>query len=222
MNTAHRGLGMTSARTRERLVQRLQQQGIKDIRVLMQINNVPRHIFVDEALASRAYEDTALPIGQGQTISQPYVVAKMTEAILRDGECERVLEVGTGCGYQTAVLSGLVKQVYSIERIQPLHNQARKNLRQLKLYNTTLIYGDGYKGWIAKAPFDAIIITAAPDELPTSLLEQLAIGGRMVVPVGEQGSRQDLLLITREEDGYVRENLGPVSFVPMLTGRQAN
>jgi len=149
MNAAHRGLGMTSSRTRERLVQRLQQQGIKDLRVLAQINKVPRHLFVDEAFASRAYEDTALPIGQGQTISQPYIVAKMTEAILRDGLCERVLEVGTGCGYQTAVLSGLVKQVYSIERIQALHNLARKNLRQLQLFNTTLLYGDGYKGMLS-------------------------------------------------------------------------
>jgi len=208
MNAAHRGLGMTSSRTRERLVQRLQQQGIKDLRVLAQINKVPRHLFVDEAFASRAYEDTALPIGQGQTISQPYIVAKMTEAILRDGLCERVLEVGTGCGYQTAVLSGLVKQVYSIERIQALHNLARKNLRQLQLFNTTLLYGDGYKGWVARAPFDAILIAAAPEQIPTALLEQLAIGGRMVVPVGPQG-RQDLIMITREEEEYVKEKLGP-------------
>lgn len=221
MNAAYRGLGMTSSRTRERLVQRLQQQGIKDLRVLAQINTVPRHLFVDEALASRAYEDTALPIGQGQTISQPYIVAKMTEAILRDGECERVLEVGTGCGYQTAVLSGLVKQVYSIERIQALHNQARKNLRQLQLFNTTLLYGDGYKGWIARAPFDAILIAAAPEQIPTALLEQLSNGGRMVVPVGPQG-RQDLIMITREEDEFVKERLGPASFVPMLSGRRTN
>jgi len=218
MNVAHSGIGMTSARTRNRLVKRLREQGIRDERVLEQINTVPRHLFVDEALASRAYEDTALPIGQKQTISQPYIVAKMTEAILRDGDCDRVLEVGTGCGYQTSVLSGLVKQVYSIERIQPLYDLARKNLRQLKLFNTTLLYGDGYKGWLARAPFDAIIITAAPEVIPQALLEQLSIGGRMVVPVGPQG-RQDLLLITREEEEYVKENLGRASFVPMLTGR---
>ena len=213
------GFGMTSMRTRERLLQRLYDQGIRDERVLTQIATVPRHKFMDEALASRAYEDTALPIGQGQTISQPYVVAKMTEAILRDGPLEKVLEIGTGCGYQTAILAGLVRQVYSIERHLPLNTMARRHIRNLRIHNTSLLHGDGWKGWPTRAPFDAIIVTAAPETLPEVLLEQLEIGGRLVVPVGPSG-RQDLLLITRTEEEFVTENLGAVSFVPMLHGKQ--
>ena len=217
--THSQGFGMTSQRTRERLLQRLYDQGIRDEKVLTQIATVPRHKFMDEALASRAYEDTALPIGHGQTISQPYVVAKMTEAILRDGPLEKVLEIGTGCGYQTAVLAGLVRQVYSIERHLPLNILARKHIRNLRIHNTSLLHGDGWKGWPARAPFDAIIVTAAPETLPEVLLEQLEIGGRLVVPVGPSG-RQDLLLITRTDEEFVTENLGAVSFVPMLHGKR--
>lgn len=213
------GIGMTSQRTRERLLQRLVDQGIYNESVLAQIGSVPRHLFMDEALASRAYEDTALPIGHGQTISQPYVVAKMTEAILRDGPLNKVLEIGTGCGYQTAVLAGLVRQVYSIERHLPLNTMARKKMRELRIQNTSLLHGDGWKGWPARSPFDAIIVTAAPETIPEVLLEQLEIGGRLVIPVGPSG-RQDLLLITREEDEFVTENLGAVSFVPMLHGKR--
>lgn len=214
-----RGIGMTSQRTRERLLQRLVDQGITDHNVLAQIGKVPRHLFMDEALASRAYEDTALPIGHGQTISQPFVVAKMTEAILRDGALEKVLEIGTGCGYQTAILAGLVKQVYSIERHLPLNTMARKILRELRIQNTSLLHGDGWKGWPVRSPFDAIIVTAAPEKIPEELLEQLAIGGRLVVPVGPSG-RQDLLLVTRGKEEFATENLGAVSFVPMLHGKR--
>jgi protein-L-isoaspartate(D-aspartate) O-methyltransferase len=213
----HKGIGMTSARTRERLVQRLAEQGIRDPRVLDRIRNVPRHLFVDEALASRAYEDTALPIGHGQTISQPYVVARMTEALILSGTPEKVLEIGTGCGYQTAVLSPLAGRIYSIERIEPLLERARERLRELEIRNVRFKHGDGYEGWPSQAPFDAILMAAAPHALPQKLLDQLGEGGRLVAPVGPEG-RQELLRITRRGDQFLRERLGFVSFVPMLGG----
>ena len=214
----HHGIGMTSARTRDRLVQRLKDQGISDPRVLEQIRNVPRHLFVDEALSSRAYEDTALPIGLGQTISQPWVVARMTEAVVAEPTPEKVLEIGTGCGYQTAVLAGIVSQVYSIERLAPLLRRARPLLRSLDLYNVHLRHGDGFEGWKRHAPFGGILVTAAPDQVPPALLEQLdEDGGRMVIPVGPRG-RQELLEITRHGDQYERRSLGLVSFVPLLGG----
>jgi protein-L-isoaspartate(D-aspartate) O-methyltransferase len=211
------GIGMTSARTRERLVQRLREQGIGDARVLDQIRNVPRHLFVDEALATRAYEDTALPIGQGQTISQPYIVARMTEAVLQGSPARKVLEVGTGCGYQTAILAPLVKTVYSVERIAALFERARARLRELDLHNVHLRHGDGFLGWSAHAPFDAILLTAAPLALPQALLEQLAEGGRLIAPVGPEG-QQELIRVTRRAEELHTETLGLVSFVPLLKG----
>ncbi|MCA1799214.1 MAG: protein-L-isoaspartate(D-aspartate) O-methyltransferase [Xanthomonadaceae bacterium] len=208
---------MTSARTRERLIQRLSDNGVRDQRVLERIRQVPRHVFVDEALASRAYEDTALPIGHGQTISQPWVVAKMTEALIEHRLPQNVLEVGTGCGYQTAVLAGLVPQVYSVERINPLLIQTRARMRTLGFRNVKLKHSDGGWGWPDYAPYDGIVVTAAPPEVPPALLEQLDIGGVLVIPVGPSG-RQDLLRIRRSEEGYEQEVLGSVSFVPLLGG----
>lgn len=208
---------MTSARTRERLIGRLRDKGINDERVLEVMNRIPRHIFVDEALASRAYEDTALPIGFGQTISQPYIVARMTEALLRDGPLERVLEIGTGSAYQAAILSQLATRVYSIERISALLDRARRVLMELKIRNVDLRYSDGTVGLPDEAPFDAIIATAAPHQIPAALLSQLADGGRLVIPVGPKGA-QRLSLITRREDQFEEEFLELVSFVPMLTG----
>lgn len=216
-NEDPRGIGMTSARTRERLISRLREQGVRNEAVLDRIRNVPRHLFVDEALASRAYEDTALPIGHGQTISQPYIVARMTGALLRDGIPRSVLEIGTGCGYQTAVIAGLVAQVFSIERLQPLVRRARSRLRELGLHNVRIRHGDGFKGWPGKAPFDGILVTAAPRSVPDALLEQLADGGRMIIPVGQSGA-QELLQITRRGDEFHREILAAVSFVPLLEG----
>ncbi|MGE5625005.1 MAG: protein-L-isoaspartate(D-aspartate) O-methyltransferase [Bacillota bacterium] len=213
-----RGIGMTSARTRDRLVARLKEQGIKDARVLTLIRSTPRHLFVDEALASRAYEDTALPIGLGQTISQPYIVARMTEALIAGGPLENVLEVGTGCGYQTATLAALVKRVYTVERIQALSQRARETLGQLNIRNVFFRHTDGGWGWPQHAPYDGIMVTAAPEEVPKPLLQQLAVGGRMVIPVGSGGS-QDLLLITRRDaDRYDTQTLDKVVFVPLLGG----
>ena len=212
-----KGIGMTSARTRDRLVQRLREQGIQNEDVLEQIRNVPRHLFVDEALASRAYEDTALPIGLGQTISQPYVVARMTEALLDGFEGEKVLEVGTGCGYQTAVLAPLVKKIYTIERIPELLRRAKQRLRELDIYNVQFKPGDGWQGWPKYGPYDGIIVTAAPDEIPEQLLQQLAPGGRLVIPVGPPGV-QDLVMITNCNNHYEQVSLGAVSFVPLVKG----
>ncbi|HEY3859379.1 MAG TPA: protein-L-isoaspartate(D-aspartate) O-methyltransferase [Gammaproteobacteria bacterium] len=218
MNGEARGIGMTSARTRDRLVARLKEQGIKDGRVLSLIRSTPRHLFVDEALASRAYEDTALPIGLGQTISQPYVVARMTEALLDAGPLEKVLEIGTGCGYQTAILSSLVKRVYTVERLAPLSQRARQTLSSINIRNVFYRHADGGWGWTQHAPYDGIIVTAAPEEVPPSLMEQMAEGGRMVIPVGPGGDQQ-LLLITRHPgDRYDRQVLDRVSFVPLLGG----
>jgi len=208
---------MTSARTRDRLVQRLVEQGIRSEAVLDRIRNVPRHLFVDEALASRAYEDTALPIGLGQTISQPYVVARMTEALLDGFEGETVLEIGTGCGYQTAVLASLVRRIYTVERLPELLRRARRLLRELDLYNVQFRPGDGWEGWRKYAPYDGIIVTAAAPETPEKLLQQLAPGGRMVIPVGPAGC-QDLLLVTRRSDHFEQRSLGAVSFVPLVQG----
>jgi protein-L-isoaspartate(D-aspartate) O-methyltransferase len=214
---SHTGIGMTSARTRERLVQRLRDQGIHDLRVLERIRSLPRHIFVDEALASRAYEDTALPIGWGQTISQPYIVARMTQALLSGGLPSKVLEVGFGCGYQTAVLAPFAEKIFSIERVEPLVAPTRERLKELQIRNVKLKHGDGMKGWPTQAPFDGIIVAAAPLAVPDALLNQLAVGGRLVVPVGPDGQQQ-LLRLTRRENGIHKEMLGAVAFVPMLAG----
>ncbi|MEE4161271.1 MAG: protein-L-isoaspartate(D-aspartate) O-methyltransferase [Woeseiaceae bacterium] len=208
---------MTSARTRDRLVQRLKDQGIRSDAVLSRIRNVPRHLFVDEALASRAYEDTALPIGHGQTISQPYVVARMTEALLDGFTGEKVLEIGTGCGYQTAVLAPLVKRIYSVERVPELLRKTRQRLRELDIYNVQFRPGDGWKGWPKYAPYDGIIVAAAAPVVPGKLLEQLAPGGRLVIPVGPAG-RQELMLVTRRNDHFEQQSLGAVSFVPLVAG----
>lgn len=210
------GIGMTSQRTRERLVQRLMDKGIGNQRVLEVMRNLPRHLFVDEALSSRAYEETALPIGFGQTISQPYVVARMTEAIL-EVEPHKVLEIGTGCGYQTAVLASLVDEVYSLERIGGLYDKARRNINNLKLHNIRMRHGDGFQGWPAQAPFDAILVAAAPSHLPEALLHQLADGGRLIIPVGRNGEQQ-LVSVTRQGNELKQEVLEMVSFVPMLSG----
>jgi len=211
------GIGMTSARTRDRLVQRLRSHGIRSDAVLNQIRNVPRHLFVDEALASRAYEDTALPIGQGQTISQPYVVARMTEALLDGFEGEKVLEIGTGCGYQTAVLAPLVKKIYSVERIPELLRKTKQRLRELDIYNVQFRPGDGWEGWPKYAPYDGIIVAAAASVVPEKLLEQLAPGGHLVMPVGPPGY-QELMLVTRKQDHFEERALGGVSFVPLVPG----
>ena len=211
------GIGMTSARTRDRLVQRLREQGITNAAVLERIRNVPRHIFVDEALGSRAYEDTALPIGFGQTISQPYIVARMTEALLEAGPADNVLEVGTGCGYQTAVLAPLVKRVGTIERIEPLLARARERLKELGIRNVRFRHGDGSLGWKTQGPFDGILVAAAPLAVPEALLKQLKVGGRLIVPIGPEGHQQ-LVRFTRREQRNDREALGPVAFVPLLGG----
>jgi protein-L-isoaspartate(D-aspartate) O-methyltransferase len=209
---------MTSARTRDRLVQRLQESGIRSSEVLEQIRNVPRHLFVDEALASRAYEDTALPIGLGQTISQPYVVARMSEALLEGLEGGRILEIGTGCGYQTAVLAPLVKEIYTVERIPELLRKTKQRLRKLDIYNVHFRQGDGWEGWPKYAPYDGIIVAAAADELPDKLLEQLAPGGHLVIPVGPSG-RQELVSVSKQNGHYERQSLGLVSFVPLVHGK---
>lgn len=216
-NPGHSGIGMTSARTRERLIKRLTNQGIKSLAVLDRIRNVPRHLFVDEALESRAYEDTALPIGHGQTISQPFVVARMTEALLRDGPLKKVLEVGTGCGYQTAVLAPLVGSIYSIERIKQLADRASVLLKEIGIRNVQFSHSDGWEGLPRFQPFDGIIVAAAPQEIPQLLLGQLAQGGRMVIPVGPSRN-QDLVMLTRKGDTFEREVLDKVSFVPLLAG----
>jgi protein-L-isoaspartate(D-aspartate) O-methyltransferase len=214
------GIGMTSARTRDRLVQRLREQGIANLAVLDRVRNVPRHIFVDEALGSRAYEDTALPIGYGQTISQPYIVARMTEALLEGGPLANVLEIGTGCGYQTAVLAPLVERLYTVERIEPLIARAKQRLKELGIRNVRFRHGDGSLGWKAHAPFDGILVAAAPLTVPEPLLKQLAIGGRLVVPVGPEGE-QELVRLTRREATIEKRSLGAVAFVPLLGGTSA-
>jgi len=211
------GIGMTSARTRDRLIERLRDEGIKNPAVLERVRAVPRHLFVDEALASRAYEDTALPIGFGQTISQPYIVAAMTEALIAGPKLTRVLEIGTGCGYQTAVLAPFVQHIYSVERIQPLMQRARSILAELKISNVSLRHADGWHGWRSQAPFQGIIVAAAPEDVPPELYEQLDEGGRMLIPIGARGA-QTLLRVTRAGAKFEREELLPVSFVPFVAG----
>ena len=217
MTVSLNGIGMTSQRTRDRLAERLKTEGIRDSRVLEVIRGTPRHLFMDEAISSRAYEDTALPIGHGQTISQPYIVARMTEALLEEKTPARVLEIGTGSGYQTAILAQLIPQVYSVERIAALLEQARTRLAMLNLLNIQFLHGDGYQGWQTQGLFDAIIVTAAPPQIPQCLLEQLADGGRLVIPAGAMGSQQ-LILVTREGDKYHQQQLDRVSFVPLKEG----
>ncbi|MCH7830141.1 MAG: protein-L-isoaspartate(D-aspartate) O-methyltransferase [Proteobacteria bacterium] len=218
MIDARLGIGMTSARTRNRLVQRLIEQGIRSEVVLNQIRTVPRHLFVDEALASRAYEDTALPIGLGQTISQPFIVARMTEALLDGFTGESILEIGTGCGYQTAMLAPLVKKIYTVERVPELLKKTRVRLRSLDIYNVQFRPGDGWEGWPKYAPYDGIIVTAAPASIPQKLLDQLAPGGRLIIPVGPKG-RQDLTMVTKLADHFEQVSLGAVSFVPLVQGK---
>lgn len=213
----HRGIGMTSQRTRERLIQRLYEEGLSNAHVLETIRRTPRHLFVDEALAHRAYEDTALPIGNNQTISQPYMVARMSELLLAAGPLDKVLEIGTGSGYQTAILAQLVERVFSVERIQSLQDKAKERLTQLNLRNVVFRWGDGWEGWNALGPYNGIIVTAAAVNVPQALLDQLAPGGRLVIPVGA-GDVQELLLIVREEDGFSRHVLDAVRFVPLLNG----
>lgn len=216
------GIGMTSARTRARLIARLREQGIDDERVLAVMQQTPRHLFVEEALASRAYEDTALPIGLGQTISQPYIVARMTQALLagRDTLPERVLEIGTGSGYQAAVLAPLAGRVYGIERIARLAQRAGERLAALGLRNVHLKHGDGRLGWPQSGPYDGILVAAAAESLPPALPQQLAIGGRLLAPVGPAGGVQQLLMIERKALGYETHTLGAVVFVPLLAGIQ--
>ena len=211
------GIGMTSQRTRERLIQRLYEEGLSSARVLEVIRRTPRHLFVDEALAHRAYEDTALPIGHNQTISQPYMVGRMTELLLAAGTLDKVLEIGTGSGYQTAVLAQLVERVFSVERIQVLQERAKERLAELNLRNVVFRWGDGWEGWNALGPYNGIIVTAAAAQVPQALLDQLAPGGRLVIPVGS-GDVQQLLLIVREDDGFSRHVLDAVRFVPLLNG----
>lgn len=216
------GIGMTSARTRDRLVQRLARQGIREPSVLERIRNVPRHLFVDEALASRAYEDSALPIGHGQTISQPFVVALMTQALVETGngvrQLGKVLEIGTGCGYQTAVLAPFCQQLFTIERVGALLKLAKQRVGSLGIGNVRYRHGDGMEGWPGQAPFAGILAAAAPVEVPEVLLQQLAADGRLVIPVGP-GGHQSLLRITRTASGFEREHLCDVSFVPLVEGR---
>lgn len=219
MNVQRQGIGMTSARTRERLVQRLRNAGIAHDGVLEAIRHTPRHLFIEEAFAHQAYDDTALPIGHGQTISQPWVVARMTALLIEAGEHRNVLEIGTGCGYQTAVLAALVPHVYSLERIRPLQDQARKRLQTLHLANTTLRHADGGMGWSDAAPFSGILVTCARASVPQELLQQLADGGRLVMPIGDD-ARQHLTVVDRQGDRFITQTLDAVRFVPFRQGVQ--
>lgn len=219
-----RGIGMTSLRTRERMIERLREQGIRDERVLAAIGSVPRHIFVEEALASRAYEDTALPLGFQQTISQPYVVARMIELLLEDRTGQtlgKTLEIGAGCGYQAAVLAALTKQLYAVERIEPLLARARKNLAQLRLTQVRLKHADGNLGLPEAAPFDTIIVAAAATRLPQALIDQLVPGGRLILPLGGTGGGDQILSLferNAEGQGYTEKRFDAVRFVPLVTG----
>jgi len=213
---SQQGIGMTSQRTRERLIQRLMDQGISQFEVLEAIRSVPRHLFVDEALAHRSYEDTALPIGYGQTLSQPYMVARMSQLALARGRPKKVLELGSGSGYQTAILASLVDEICAIERIKPLVERAKKQLRALRIRNVRMRHGDGLEGWPGEAPFDLILGAAAPEQVPTVLLDQLAPEGRLILPVG--GRRQQLMMVTATPEGFVEEIIEEVNFVPMVQG----
>ncbi len=219
MPAAEQGIGMTSQRTRDRMVERLREQKIRNQQVLSAMRQIPRHLFVDEALASRAYEDTALPIGLNQTISQPYIVARMTELLLENGIPKTVLEVGTGSGYQTAVLASLVPHVHSVERLGQLQQRARRCLQKQNLHNIEYLHSDGGWGWPDHAPYEAILVTAAPDEIPSGLLEQMAPGGVMVIPVGASNNQQ-LTKVIYTEQGFEAEAIEAVSFVPLLKGSQ--
>jgi protein-L-isoaspartate(D-aspartate) O-methyltransferase len=221
MKQATAGIGMTSQRTRTRMVERLREQGIRDERVLAAMGTVPRHLFVEEALASRAYDDTALPIGFAQTISRPYVVARMIEIMVRGvTQAKSVLEVGTGCGYQAAVLAQIFAEAYSIERIKALHERARANLLGLRLANLRLVHGDGYAGLDQAAPFQAIVVAAAAREVPEVLVRQIAPSGRMILPLRtREGDAQRLVLVERNGRGLVESELDPVRFVPMEKGK---
>jgi protein-L-isoaspartate(D-aspartate) O-methyltransferase len=214
------GIGMTSARTRDRLIVTLREEGIQNEAVLARIRDVPRHLFVDEALASRAYENTVLPIGHGQTISQPYIVALMTQALIEDRELPlpKVLEIGTGCGYQTAVLAAFSRHIFGVERINSLIRFSRQRLRELRINNVSLRNADGFDGWASQAPFQGILVAAAPATVPEALLAQLDDGGRLLIPFGEAG-RQSLVRITRHGDDFEQETLGAVSFVPLIAGK---
>jgi protein-L-isoaspartate(D-aspartate) O-methyltransferase len=216
MNASLKGIGMTSQRTRERMVARLRELGIRDEVVLAAMNDVPRHIFVDEALAARAYEDSSLPIGHNQTISHPYIVARMTELLRGGKNLGRVLEVGTGCGYQTSVLSRVAAEVFSVERIAPLLTKAKQHFRELRLRNVKVKYTDGTMGLPEVAPFDGIIVTAGATHIPEELLRQLTVGGRMVIPLG--ATEQKLTLIERLPEEYRKTELEAVKFVPLLGG----
>ncbi|TVP88305.1 MAG: protein-L-isoaspartate(D-aspartate) O-methyltransferase [Pseudomonadaceae bacterium] len=207
---------MTSQRTRERLMERLFEEGIRNLHVLEAIRRTPRHLFVDEALSHRAYEDTALPIGHNQTLSQPYIVARMTELLLGGGPLDKVLEVGTGSGYQTAILAQVVERIFSVERIYPLQERAKAVLKDIDIRNVVFRHADGNWGWPAYGPYDAILVTAAPAEVPNELLNQLADGGRLVIPVGTH--EQVLTLVTREGGNFTHQTVEPVRFVPLLAG----
>lgn len=213
------GSGMTSQRARDRLAQQLAARGIEDSRVLDVIASTPRHLFVDEALSAHAYLDKSLPIGHRQTISQPYVVARMTEALLADGPLDKVLEIGTGSGYQAAVLAPLAKTIFTVERIRALHELARSRFRDLRLRNVRALYSDGNDGWSRYAPFDGVIVTAGHEQVPETLLEQLALGGRLIMPLGPENAQQ-LVMFRRQSNGYEQIVLEPVKFVPLLAGRQ--
>lgn len=213
-----RGIGMTSQRTRDRLINRLRDQGINDERVLDVMRQTPRHIFIDEALSHRAYEDTALPIGYNQTISQPFIVAKMTELLLAEGPLQRVLEVGTGSGYQTSILAPLVEELFSVERIKPLQDKAKERLRTLGLNNVRCKHTDGGMGWPDRAPYDGILAACAPEEVPEELKQQLAVGGRLIIPVGGSDNQKLNLVIRESEAEFSTEILDCVKFVPLLSG----
>jgi protein-L-isoaspartate(D-aspartate) O-methyltransferase len=217
MMTNYNGMGMTSQRARDRLVEQLRTMGIRSIPVLEALRTTPRHLFIDEALASRAYDNTALPIGYGQTISQPYVVARMSEVLLNGGMLRRVLEIGTGSAYQTAILAQIAQQVYSVERIEALYLKACERILELGYTNVHCRHGDGSEGWQRYAPYDGILVAAAPVGIPQKLRDQLDIGGRLIIPVGQSG-RQQLLRIDRTQDGFLEKRLDLVSFVPMLEG----
>ena len=214
--SARDGIGMTSGRTRMRMIETLRREGVNDARVLNAMTEIPRHLFVDEGIASRAYEDVALPIGHGQTISSPFIVAQMTQLLLEKSPMARVLEVGTGCGYQTAVLARLVKEVYTLERIAPLMDKARRHLRDLRFYNVRYKHADGHAGYPEGAPYHGILMAASATHVPPELKEQLAVGGRMVLPVGTDD--QWLYTVDRTEKGFVETRRDAVRFVPLLTG----
>lgn len=213
------GIGFTSQRTRSRMADRLRDRGIYNEELLAVLARVPRHLFVDHSISTHAYDDKSLPIGEGQTISQPYAVARMTEILLEDGPCRRVLEVGTGSGYQAAVLSQLVESVFTVERIRNLLDKARQRFKALQYRNINTRYSDGSWGWANHGPFDGIIVTAAPVTVPDPLLEQLAVGGRMIIPVGGQRGDQSLTVITRTPAGFVSRQESDVHFVPFLSGK---